>query len=124
MAGSDVEDLEAVAAACAATAAASVLADVNVVRILEAMGISGDSAVSLIATSPDDFAAVAAEVLGENFSPADLDALRRVWLASRYPGLSRRLLPSPFVPPRCSSSWWDYECGGSSVERSRGSALR
>ena len=113
MAGSDVEDLAAVDDACAATAAASVLADVNVVRILEAMGISGDSAVSLIATSPDDLAAVAAEVLGENFSPADFDALRRVWMAARFPGqceiirLSRRLFPSSIVPPPCSTSWWD-----------------
>ena len=91
--------------AAAAAAAACVLADVQVVHLLDALGISGNSAVSLIAMSPSDLTAVAAEVFGDDYSSADLDALSRVWHAARFPGqcelalLSRRLLPTSIVPP-------------------------
>ena len=97
----------AVDAAFAASAA--VLADVNVVSILEVLGISGDSAVSLIATSPDDLPDVAAEVFGGTYTGAQFDALNRVWMAARFPGqceiirLSRRLIQSSIVPPPTSS---------------------
>ena len=96
----------AAAAAAGAAAAAAVMADDNdVVSRLAAMGICGDAAISLIASSADRLDDVANEVLGDGHTAAAVRALHRVWRASVNPGqraltdLSRRLLPPSLLPP-------------------------
>ena len=84
--------------AAAAAAAACVLADVQVVHLLDALGTSGNSAVSLIAMSPSDLTAVAAEVFGDDYSSADLDAL----VACGMPPASRASANSHFSAVGCS----------------------
>ena len=86
------------------TAAADSAADAEVVRLLTVMGVCGDAAISLIASSTQQLDAVANEVLGANHTAAAAAALRRVWLAAKLPGcrqltdLSRRLIPPTCLP--------------------------
>ena len=80
-------------------------ADAAVVLRLDALGISGPAAVSLIAPSVDALGGVTDEVLGPLHTAEAAAALQRVWLAAVAPGrreltaLSRRLLPTSLLPP-------------------------
>ena len=84
--------------------AAAGAADDEVLRLLNAMGVCGDAAISLIASSTQQLDAVADEVLGANHTAAAAAALRRVWTAAKLPGrrqltdLSRRLIPPTCLP--------------------------
>ena len=75
------------------------------------MGISGAAAISLIAPTDSGLVAVAAEILGADYSDASLAALLRVWGSSLHAGRTeikqrartlmphRLLSPPPPAPP-------------------------
>ena len=87
--------------------------DEDLVRVrLAGMGISGAAAISLISSTDAGLVAVAAEILGSDYSDASLAALLRVWGSSLLAGrteikqrartlMPHRLLspPPPTLPP-------------------------